>query len=106
MTERERRADVPARLLATLSFLFGLGGLGGAGYVLLRQYQQETKVAPIDPEVARQLRENLIGDCVNENVLRQALGVPVVDVETCEAERQQWREELDKEKLDKGNNGF
>lgn len=40
--------------------------------------------------------KNLLGDCLNEAVIREVLGAPPVDLEGCIAERQEWYDQFNR----------
>lgn len=60
---------------------------------------QQLRAVVVENE-ERQLRfhlHNLIGDCTNENVLRESLDIPLVDFETCVKERAEWFNQMQRE---------
>lgn len=83
--------DRTARLMAALGLLVGLGGSGiGAVGLYVAFQDRQPAIEGIDPEIQRQLDLNMIGDCNNERILRNALGAPDVTLEECVAEREEW----------------
>ena len=92
---RVSKVDGLARVLAAGSL--ALNGVL-AGKMI---YDSTTTPDSSSPKLAKtvevlkeELEKNLLGDCINENVLRTALGVAPADMATCEAEREEWfREE-------------
>lgn len=53
----------------------------------------EQRVADLEDQNAlleREIALNMIGDCINENILRQVLGAPVATFEECVQERVTW----------------
>lgn len=89
-----------SRAALALNLVIGATGLAGGGYLLFQSLENMTRVeAPVDPGIAatlealqRDARDNVIYDCLNENVLRQALGAPPVDVATCRGNRAAYGE--------------
>lgn len=98
--------DVEGRGMARAALVIGIAGslLGcggvGAGIYALYEFNKASRVAPVDGNIAAQLKEmrtdleaNRYGDCVNENILRSALGGPPVNLDECESERDGWVKE-------------
>lgn len=82
--------DRTARTLAVLGLLIGVGGTGVGAIGIYLSLRQQPVSRDVDPELKHALEANLVGDCFNENVLRQALGSEMVTLEECAAEREEW----------------
>ncbi|HZX14969.1 MAG TPA: hypothetical protein VFF49_11295 [Thermodesulfobacteriota bacterium] len=73
---RVEKKDYVARALAVGAFIAGSAGL---------VYTAVSNVAE-----GKRDHENLVGDCLNENILRQAMGAPGVTLDECREERGLW----------------
>lgn len=84
--------DTVARLVGAIAALTGLGLLTWEAY--------KARVEVVPPQVQgiertlsaheTEIYRNGIGDCVNEDVLRQAVGAGSVNPEVCSTERAEW----------------
>lgn len=73
------------------------GGTLATGGVIYKIGENERRLQELRDELQKikeEQEENINGDCINENILRQALGVPTVPLEQCKEERKRWREEM------------
>ena len=96
------------RVIRTTEAVLTLTALGLSGLIYdqnrnTREQQLELELQSLRNEILQKEEEslnrdlfNLIGDCVNEEVLREALGAPKITIEGCIAERVEWLEGMNR----------
>lgn len=93
-----RARDRVAR--AGIAAAVAIGGVLAAERVVSRNSQvagsegDRARIEQLENDLA-ELREeahvNMVGDCVNENILRGAMGIPGATLEECREEREEWK---------------
>ena len=105
-TETDQKGiDLVARRMSRVALALGslgliLGGVGMVeGSIALYQNYKTPVVRDVDPQLAQDLEENLVGDCMNEKIMRRIVGAEDVGLEDCRKERAMWAEQERSERL-------
>lgn len=84
------KADPLARTIAVVGLGLGALGLGVGAYSQLNK-ERVQDYGPRITDVEDDLFRNYIGDCVNENIVRQMTGTEMIDLDDCiDIEREEW----------------
>lgn len=100
--------EISRRQFLKKTFKIGIGAVIAASGVRLKYendvledeieklQQEQVNIQDTQEQIEETARENLLGDCVNENILRESLGAPPTSLEGCIYERKEWLENLRK----------
>lgn len=90
--------------LTRREFLVAAGAtavVAGAGKIIYdtrtTQLQDQEKLQQLRDEletIKEQNSINIVGDCTNENILRQAMGAEQISLDKCVEERQGWLDQI------------
>jgi hypothetical protein len=102
-----RPLDLKARLLALGSLAVGIGELVLMTYLIFGLNGEDKKpptpmpdsgVLPTVQAIQTQMSKNEIGDCINENAVRDIYGVENKTLKGCSDERDDWAKAFDEVK--------
>jgi len=98
-----KERDVVARIMAAGAVVIG-------GALTVDKIVERQRTAPVAPQadtqaLTQEAIENLVGDCMNENILRSAVGAPPISMAGCIYERQLWTHQLEEQPKQEEPNG-